>query len=66
MTPKYPHILVELTDMEGNAFIILGRCKDAARDSGLAPEEVATFIAEATSGDYEHLLQTTMRWFSVF
>jgi len=66
VTPKFPYISVELTDKEGNAFIILGRCKAAAQESGLSAEEVAIFIAEATAGDYEHLLQTTMRWFSIF
>jgi hypothetical protein len=24
--------------------------------------EIEEYIAEATSGDYDHLLQTTMRW----
>jgi len=25
-------------------------------------DEIDAFFAEATSGDYDHLLQTTMRW----
>ena len=63
MTPKHPNITVELVGQDGNAFAILGRCQQAARDAGLEKAEIDTFIAEATSGDYDHLLQTAMRWF---
>jgi hypothetical protein len=28
----------------------------------VAQEEIDSFFAEATSGDYDHLLQTTMAW----
>lgn len=31
---------------------------NAGRDS-----EVETFIGEMTSGDYEHLIQTFLKWF---
>jgi hypothetical protein len=64
MTPKHPNITVELVGQDGNAFAILGRCKQAARAAGLEKAEIDAFIAEATSGDYDHLLQTAMRWFA--
>ena len=64
MTPKYPDINVTLTGQDGNAFAVLGRCRDAARDAGLSDEEIATFMNEAMAGDYDHLLQTAMRWFN--
>ena len=63
MTPKHPTITVQLTGEDGNAFAILGRCKQAAKVGGLRDSEINAFVTEATSGDYDHLLQTAMRWF---
>ena len=63
MTPKYPNITVEMVGQDGNAFAILGRCRKAAREAGLRDSEINAFVTEATSGDYDHLLQTAMRWF---
>ena len=65
MTPKHPDIIVTLTGEDGNAFAILGRCRAAARDAGLSDDEVAAFMDEAMAGDYDHLLQTAMRWFEI-
>ena len=65
MTPRYPHITVMLSGQDGNAFAVLGHCREAARDAGLADEEIAAFMDEAMTGDYDHLLQTTMRWFGI-
>ena len=64
MEPKYPHISVKLTGRDGNAFMILGLCQRAARKAGLPQEEIDAFREEATVGDYNHLLQTAMRWFN--
>jgi len=60
--PRYPDILVQLTGEDGNAFAILGRTAGALRAAGLPQEEIDDYFAEATSGDYDHLLQITMRW----
>jgi hypothetical protein len=60
--PRYPDIQVQLSGEDGNAFAILGRTTGALRQAGLAQEEIDDYFAEATSGDYDHLLQTTMRW----
>ena len=65
MQPKYPHITVHLTGNDGNAFLVLGLCQRAAKKAGLPKEEIDAFREEATSGDYDHLLQTAMRWFDV-
>jgi ABC-type sugar transport system substrate-binding protein len=65
MTPKHPDITVTLAGQDGNAFAILGRCREAARDAGLSEDEIAAFMAEATAGHYDHLLQTAMRWFEI-
>ena len=65
MTPKYPDITVTITGQDGNAFAVLGRCREAARDAGLSDEEIAAFMDEAMAGDYDHLLQTAMSWFEI-
>lgn len=65
MTPRYPDITVTLTGHDGNAFAVLGQCREAARDAGLSEDEIANFMAEAMAGDYDHLLQTAMRWFEI-
>lgn len=65
MEPKYPDITVQLTGNDGNAFTVLGLCQRAARKAGLPQEEIDAFRAEATAGDYNHLLQTAMRWFDI-
>jgi hypothetical protein len=60
--PRYPDIQVQLSGEDGNAFAILGRTAQALRRAGVAHEEIDDYFAEATSGDYDHLLQTTMGW----
>lgn len=62
---KYPEIEVQLTGQDGNAFMILGLVQKALRRAGVPKEEQQAFIAEATSGDYSHLLQTAMNWVKV-
>lgn len=63
--PKYPNVEVQLSGQNGNAFMVLGLCLRAARKAGLSKDEIEAFQAEATSGDYNKLLQTCMKWFDV-
>jgi hypothetical protein len=65
MTPKYPDTTVELIGNDGNAMTILGNCTRSARMNGVPQEDIDQFFNEATSGDYDHLLQTCMKWFDV-
>jgi hypothetical protein len=60
--PRYPEVQVQLSGQDGNAFAILGRTAAAMRQAGVPSEEIDAFFAQATSGDYDHLLQTTMAW----
>ena len=55
--------VVRMTGADGNAFAILGRCKEAAWRMDHA--EYENFLDEATSGDYDHLLQTVHKYFEV-
>lgn len=64
-TTKYPNISIPLAGEDGNAFSILARCRRAMTRAGLGNDEVEAFTAEATSGNYDHLLTTVIRWFSV-
>lgn len=65
ITVRYPDITVHLAGQDGNAFAILGRVRAALRRRGVAKKEIHTFTEEATAGDYDHLLQTCMRWVDV-
>ncbi len=65
MSVKYPEIEVQLTGKDGNAFAILGNVKAALRRGKVPQEEIDTFLEEATSGDYGHLLVTCMNWVEV-
>ena len=65
MTPKYPDIEVQLTGEDGNAFFIIGRVGRALRKGKVDKAEIEAYTNEAMSGDYDHVLQTTMRWVSV-
>ena len=62
MEIKHPGVYVRLAGEDGNAFSILARTSKAMRRAGVSREEIADFQEEATSGDYDALLRTTMRW----
>ncbi|WP_372675080.1 hypothetical protein [Aquicoccus sp.] len=51
MTPKHPEIIVTLPGHDGNAFTVLGRCRQAARAAGLPEDEIDAFTDEATADD---------------
>ena len=57
--------VLELTGHDGNAFFILGTAIKVAKKAGWAKEEISKFMSEAQSGDYDHLLQTCMKYFDV-
>lgn len=62
---KYPHITVNLSESDGNAFAIVGRVAKAMRRGGCTVDQVKEFQKEAMAGDYDHLLQTCMRYVEV-
>ena len=66
---RHPDIAVTLTSddwiVDGNALEVLGAVQAALRSAGVPDAEVSEFHAEATAGDYDHLLQTAMRWVHV-
>lgn len=63
--PRYPHVIVPLSDTDGNAGSILARVSRALGRAGVSPDEVKRYMVEAKSGGYDHLLQVTMEWVEV-
>lgn len=56
--------VVALTGKDGNAFLILGLVCGGIRRSN-RPELEDAFMNEAMAGDFDHLLQTCMRYVTV-
>ena len=65
MEVKLPDVEVQLTGVDGNAFAILGAVQRSLKKAGVDVEVSNEFLDEATSGDYDHLLATVMRWVKV-
>lgn len=67
----YPDIHVNLVGENGNAFAILGACREAMKEADCSPEEITQFYEEATGeppegiSGYDHLLQTCLKYFNV-
>jgi len=60
MTEPRPY--VALAGEDGNAFAIMGRVTKALKRAGASPDYVKRYQDEATSGDYDHLLQVTLQF----
>lgn len=56
---------VKLVGTDGNAFAIIAKVKNALKKAGYPKEHVDKFIEEATSGDYDHLLQICCKYVDV-
>lgn len=61
----YKHVVVNMFGVDGNAFSILGRVSATVKAAGVPQEAIDVFMDEAMSDDYEHLLKTTKRCFTV-
>ena len=62
--PRYD-VPCKLTGVDGNAFAIIGAVQKALNKAGASKEEISAFYDEATSGDYNNVIQTSMRWVNV-
>jgi hypothetical protein len=65
MIVKFPEVTVKLVGTDGNAFAILAAVSRAMRRAGIEKTQINEFVDEATSGDYDHLLQTAMNTVNV-
>jgi hypothetical protein len=51
-------VRLTLVGLDGNAFALMGAFQRAARKQGWTQAEINAVLAEAKSGDYDHLLAT--------
>ena len=58
------NVRVKLIGEDGNAFSIIGRVSKALRRGGYA-DLVKLYVDDATRGDYDHVLQTTMKYVAI-
>jgi hypothetical protein len=56
---------VKLTGSDGNAFAVIGKVRRALKDAGWTVEQIKAFSEEAMAGDYDHVLQTCMKYADV-
>jgi hypothetical protein len=56
---------LKLIGIDGNAFVIIGSARRMMKRAKMEEETIDKFTKEATSGDYDHLLQTVMEYFEV-
>jgi hypothetical protein len=61
----FQDVSVRLSGEDGNAFAIIGRCRQAARRAKKPADQISAFQAEATRGDYDNVLATCLKWFDV-
>ena len=52
----------DLLGCDGNAFAIMGTTKQLLRHYGASKEYIASYLTEAMSGDYEHLLAASVAY----
>lgn len=56
---------IKLVGTDGNAFLVLGKVRRVLRIAGADKEYINKYMEEATTGDYGHLLQVTMKYVDV-
>lgn len=66
MEPYYPEVAVELSGQDGNAFMIIGRVKQALHKAGIDKEQIDRYAEEAMSGDYDNVIRTTAQWVEIY
>ena len=67
MSVRYPAVVVPLFELEAepNAFEILGRVRREMRRHGISDAEICAYLEAATSADYRHLVDVTLRTVTV-
>lgn len=56
---------LNLSEIDGNAFVIMGTASRALKRAGFSQEHIVKYKKEATSGNYDHLIQITMEYCEV-
>ena len=63
--PIYPKVTVQLIGLDGNTIAIVNRVSKQMRLSGIKRNKIIEFQEEALSGDYNHVIQTCMKYVNV-
>lgn len=61
MEPKLPKVKMRMVGEDGEAFAILCRFKQAAREAKWPKNEIQRVLDGAMSGSYDHLLATILK-----
>ena len=61
---KFPQVKIRLSGEDGNAFAIMARAKQAARRAGVSSDDIKDYLDKATAGDYNDLIQVTLKWWN--
>jgi len=59
---KYPDVHVRLVGEDGSAYSIISRTRRAMERARVPAAEIEAYTTEAESGDYDKVIQTTMKW----
>ena len=59
---KFPNVKVDLTNIDGNAFSIMGHVIREMRRQKISQKDIDEYKRECMSGDYDNLLVTTMKY----
>ena len=60
-TPSYKPT-INIDEVDGNAFAVLATVQKALKKAGADEEHVRHYLEDAKDGDYDHLLQTSMKY----
>ena len=58
MSEQTKMVSLDLGNIDGNAFSVMGVFSKQARKEGWSKEEINEVLTEAKKSDYDHLLQT--------
>ena len=59
---KYNFSLIDLNGPDGNAYALMGYVKEWLKNEGADKDLIKAFVAEATSSDYDNLLETCEKY----
>ena len=59
---KYPEITAVIVGRDGNAFSIMGAVTKAMKRGGVPQEDIDAYFTEATSGDYDNVIRTSIKY----
>jgi len=62
---KHPEVVVTLSGQDGNPYMIIGLTRDALKKAKVPQAEIQEYMDEAKSGDYDNVIQTTLKWVTV-